>query len=57
MNTFSSFYANQPVSNIQETTNKLLDNKHFFDIQKRNNENQISKNATESVKKILLTLK
>ncbi|MFH7347216.1 hypothetical protein L1A45_01045 [Acinetobacter variabilis] len=57
MNTFSSFYANQPASNIQETTNKLLDNKHFFDIQKRNNENQISKNATESVKKILLTLK
>lgn len=57
MNTFSSFYANQPASNIQETTNKLLYNKHFFDIQKRNNENQISKNATESVKKILLTLK
>lgn len=57
MNTFSSFYANQPVINTQETTNKILDNKHFFDIQKRNNENKITKNATESVKKILLTLK
>lgn len=57
MNTFSSFYTNQPTSNTQVKTNQTLSNKHFFDIEKRNNDNKITKSATESVKRILSTLK
>lgn len=49
----TSFYDQKPIKTISSVPHNTSTDKHFFDIQKRNNEIRITKDANESVKKIL----
>lgn len=52
----TSFYDQKPSKTIPPVSNNTSSDKHFFDIQKRNNDIRITKDASASVKKILSNL-
>ncbi|ENX00972.1 hypothetical protein F899_01605 [Acinetobacter sp. CIP 101934] len=53
----TSFYDQKPNKTIPSVSHNSSSDKHFFDIQKRNNDIRITRDANASVKKILSTLK